>query len=76
MCTQHIQYRYIASHVFKAPNIKHIFHQCPVSPTGRPKLMAEMLGSGAFKTSPSDSDAAELPSCLKELTVDLNDACA
>lgn len=40
---------------------------------GQPKLMAEMPGSGAFKTSPS-RDAAELPSCLKELTVDLNEA--
>ena len=47
-------------------------HSRPISPTGRPKLMAEMPGSGAFKTSPSD---AELPSCLKELSVDLNDAC-
>ena len=37
--------------------------------------MEEMPGSGPIKTS-AEADAEELPSCLKELTVNLNDALA
>ncbi|CAK9100708.1 Poly [ADP-ribose] polymerase tankyrase (dTNKS) (Poly [ADP-ribose] polymerase) (Protein poly-ADP-ribosyltransferase tankyrase) [Durusdinium trenchii] len=40
---------------------------------GQPKLMEEMPGSGPIKTS-AEADAEELPSCLKELTVNLNEA--
>ena len=34
--------------------------------------MQEMPGSGPFKTSPNDETS--LPSCLQEVTSDLNDA--